>query len=160
MINSDPQFAASNKEILMHSAYAAAAAIVTPRVLSPLLSMTSVAGIQLKMLSDIAQVFGLPFSEDRGKALIASLTGSLGTTALATPLVAGILGILPLIGALASQLSYSAVVFGSTYALGKVFQAHFASGGNLLNFDPVRAREFYNTKFREGARMAPSSTQA
>ena len=60
----------------------------------------------------------------------------------------------------ASKFSFSAVTFGSTYAVGKVFQTHFASGGTLLNFDPVKARELYKTEFQEGAQMAPESTPA
>lgn len=159
--NSDPQLSASAREITMHSAYAAAAALVTPRfITSSLLALGSIAGIQLKMLSDMATIFGVPFSEDKGKALIASVTGSFGTTALALPTVAGVLRLLPLIGGLASRLSYSAVAFASTYGIGKVFQAHFASGGTLLNFDPIKARELYKTKFQEGARMAPQGSPA
>jgi uncharacterized protein (DUF697 family) len=160
-MQSDPQLSGSNKEIMTHSAYAAAAALVTPRLIpSSLLALGSVAGIQLKMLSDMAKIFGLPFSEDTGKALIASVTGSLGTTALALPTVAGMLRLLPMVGGLVSKLSYSAVAFASTYAVGKVFQAHFASGGTLLNFDPIKARDLYKTTFQQGARMAPQGSPA
>jgi uncharacterized protein (DUF697 family) len=160
LVSSDPELVASNKEILTHAAYAAAAALATTRLLSPMLSVTSLAGIQLKMLSDIAKVFHIPFSEEIGKAFIGSLTGSLGTTALVTPTVTGVLGFLPIIRGLAGRLSYSVVAFGSTYAVGKVFQAHFASGGNLLNFNPAKARDLYKTKFQQGTHMAPDSLLA
>jgi uncharacterized protein (DUF697 family) len=159
-VKADPQLSSSNKEIMTHAAYAAGAALVTPRLLSPLIAVTSVAGVQLKMLNDMAKIFSVPFSEDSGKAFIASLTGSLGTGAIATPAVSGIMSLIPIVGPLASKLGYSAVAFGSTYAIGKVFQAHFASGGNLLNFDPIKARELYRAQLQVGARMAPSATPA
>jgi len=160
VMKSDPQLSASSKEILTHSAYAAAATLVSPRLLTPFLSATSVAGIQLKMLSDMAAVFSVPFSESSGKALIASLTGSFGAGAVAGPTVAGVaMNILPIAG-LASRIGSSALAFASTYAIGKVFQAHFASGGSLLNFDPIQARDLFRSKFQEGARMAPGSAQA
>jgi hypothetical protein len=37
----------------------------------------------------------------------------------------------------------------------KVFQTHFASGGTLLTFDPVKARGLYLSSFLQGARLAP-----
>lgn len=159
VINSDPQLSASNKTIKNYSLVAAGTALVTPLVLSPIISVAGVAGVQLKMLADLAKIFGVPFVEERGKAFIASLA-SVGTNAVATPTVAGLLRIVPVVGGLMSKLSSSGVAFGSTYAVGKVFQSHFASGGTLLNFDPVKSREMYRAAFGQGTRMAPSSTPA
>jgi len=156
LVAADPQISGANKLIFKYAAVAAGAAAVTPPMLrSPIISLGAVAGIQLKMLADMAKLFNQPFSEDVGKAVIASLTGSVGTTALALPTVAGVLQMVPVIGGIASRLSYAVVAYGSTYATGVVFRSHFLSGGTLLNFDPLKARELYSSSFREGARSAP-----
>ena len=38
----------------------------------------------------------------------------------------------------------------TTYAVGKVFTQHFATGGTFLNFDPETVREYYYEMFKEG----------
>ena len=38
----------------------------------------------------------------------------------------------------------------STYAVGKVFYRHFASGGTFLTFDPEKARAYYEEMFQKG----------
>jgi hypothetical protein len=37
-----------------------------------------------------------------------------------------------------------------TYAVGKVFLQHFASGGTFLDFDPKTVREYFAKMFDEG----------
>jgi uncharacterized protein (DUF697 family) len=133
---SDPQLATANKEVMGHAQFAAAAAILPPG-----LDVATVAGVQLKMLSDLAAVFNTPFSEDRGKAIIGAFAGSAVSTNLLSAPVAGVVKMIPGIGMLAGALGFGSVAFGSTYALGKLFTAHFASGGTLLNFDISKLRE-------------------
>ncbi|MCI5165392.1 MAG: GTPase, partial [Candidatus Electrothrix sp. GM3_4] len=41
-----------------------------------------------------------------------------------------------------------------TYAVGKVFHQHFASGGTFLTFDPDKVREYYAQMLKEGKAMA------
>ena len=38
----------------------------------------------------------------------------------------------------------------STYAVGKVFTEHFASGGTFLTFDPEKVRKYYEQEFAQG----------
>jgi hypothetical protein len=42
------------------------------------------------------------------------------------------------------------VAGASTYAIGKVFYRHFASGGTFLSFDVDRARDYYQEQFKKG----------
>jgi len=41
-----------------------------------------------------------------------------------------------------------------TYAVGKVFHQHFASGGTFLSFDPDKVRDYYAEMLREGKTVA------
>jgi uncharacterized protein (DUF697 family) len=98
-------------------------------------------GIQLQMLRRLSQVYEVPFSENRGKALIASLAGTMipATSGMGA---ASLLKTVPLVGAAVSAFIMPTLSAGATYAIGKVFIQHFATGGTLLDFNPPDYREF------------------
>jgi uncharacterized protein (DUF697 family) len=107
----------------------------------PVVDVVTVGGLQLQMLRRLSQIYGVPFSENRGKALIASLAGSM------IPATSGIgaasaLKIVPFVGMLVSGFVMPVLSAGATYAIGKAFVQHFASGGTLLDFEPPDYREF------------------
>lgn len=107
----------------------------------PIVDVFAVGGLQLQMLRRISQLYNVPFSENRGKALIASLAGAL------IPASSGIgaasaLKFVPVIGTLASGFIMPVLSAGATYAIGKAFIEHFATGGTLLDFNPPDYREF------------------
>ena len=107
----------------------------------PLIDLAAVGGVQIRMLGGISKIYGIPFSENIGKSLIASLVGSMVpmTSAMGA---ASIIKSVPLLGAVASVFAMPAMSAGATYAIGMVFIQHFASGGTLLDFDPTDYREF------------------
>ena len=43
----------------------------------PIIDAVAVGGLQIQMLRRLSQIYGVPFSENSGKALIASLAGSM-----------------------------------------------------------------------------------
>jgi uncharacterized protein (DUF697 family) len=149
LAKSDPQIAGSDREIKWHAGYAAAAAALLP----PGMDLAGVMGVQLKMLSDIAKKFNQRFSDDIGKAIIGTLVGSIGTGGLVGP-VSSIVKAVPVLGIAAGGLSLATVAYGTTYALGKIFTAHFASGGHLLDFDPVIAKEAFRRSFDQASTPA------
>jgi uncharacterized protein (DUF697 family) len=107
----------------------------------PVVDLIAVGGLQLQMLRRISQLYGVPFSENRGKALIASLAGALIPASSAMG-AASALKAVPLFGTLASGFVMPVLSGGATYAIGKAFIEHFASGGTLLDFNPPDYREF------------------
>jgi uncharacterized protein (DUF697 family) len=111
----------------------------------PLIDIAAVAGVQLQMLRRLSEIYGVPFTENRGKSIIASLAGSVlpASTATSTAITFGSLvkGV-PLIGTTIGALTMPALAVGATYIIGKVFIQHFASGGTLLDFNPPDYREF------------------
>jgi uncharacterized protein (DUF697 family) len=111
----------------------------------PVLDAVAVGGVQLQMLRKLSQLYGVPFSENRGKALIASLAGS------AIPATSGIgaaslLKSIPVVGTAISSVVMPTLSAGFTYAIGKVFIQHFSSGGTLLDFNPPDYREFIKSQ--------------
>jgi uncharacterized protein (DUF697 family) len=93
------------------------------------------------MLRRLSQIYDVPFSENRGKALIAALAGAL------VPTTSGIgafslLKAVPIIGTIIGGFVTPVLSAGATYAIGKAFIQHFESGGTLLDFNPPDYREF------------------
>jgi uncharacterized protein (DUF697 family) len=107
----------------------------------PIVDVVAVGGLQIQMLRRLSQIYGVAFSENRGKAVIASLAGSM------IPATSGIgaasaLKTVPIIGMLVSGFVMPVLSAGATYAIGKAFIQHFASGGTLLDFNPPDYRDF------------------
>jgi uncharacterized protein (DUF697 family) len=107
----------------------------------PVVDVVAVGGLQVQMVRRISQLYGVPFSENRGKALIASLGGAL-IPASSGMGAASALKAVPIFGTLAAGFIMPVLSAGATYAIGKAFIEHFASGGTLLDFNPPDYREF------------------
>jgi uncharacterized protein (DUF697 family) len=123
----------------------------------PIIDAVTVGGLQIQMLRRLSQIYGVPFSENRGKALIASLAGSM------IPATSGIgaasaLKFVPVFGMLASGFVMPVLSAGASYAIGKAFVQHFASGGTLLDFNPPDYREFIKAQKEMWASRSKTSS--
>ena len=130
----------------------------------PLVDVATVGGLQIQMVRRISQIYDVDFSENRGKALIASLAGSLipATSGIGA---ASMLKAVPIIGTIAGGFVMPVLSAGATYAIGKAFIQHFATGGTLLDFNPPDYREFIRAQrdmwdSRRKGRSAKSSSEA
>ncbi len=122
----------------------------------PLVDLAAVGGVQIEMLRRISKIYGVPFSENSGKALIAGIAGSMipaSSGVGATSLIKGIPGI----GTAVSLLTMPTLSIGATYAIGMAFIQHFATGGTLLDFNPPDYREFLKAETGKGRSGAAQS---
>ena len=119
----------------------------------PLIDLVALTGLQMKLIHKLSTFYGVPFSEERGKKIIASLFGASVPLGL-TRGVCSILKIVPIIGFTVSLLSTSVLSAASTYAIGKLFVRHFESGGTFLNFDVTKSRDYYEEQFKKGKTIA------
>lgn len=71
-----------------------------------------------------------------------------------TTLTASAAKAVPVIGQTAGVIAMPIVSGATTYAIGKVFIQHFASGGTFLTFNPEKVRDYYAEMFREGENVA------
>jgi uncharacterized protein (DUF697 family) len=111
----------------------------------PLVDVAAVGGVQLHMLRRLSEIYGIPFSENRGKSILASVAGAVIPASTATTTAMGVSSFmkgLPGIGTAIGALTMPVVSAGATWVIGKVFIQHFASGGTLLDFNPPDYREF------------------
>src|SRR5665213_3519433 len=99
----------------------------------PLVDLATVGGVQIQMVRRLSQVYDVPFTENRTKAVVASLMGSL------IPATSGL-------GAASLLKGVPVLASGATYAIGQAFVQHFASGGTLLDFHAPDYREFIRSQ--------------
>jgi len=132
----------------------------------PLVDLAAVGGVQVEMVRRLSQVYGVPFSENRGKSIIASIAGTLLPASAATTTtmtLASALKFLPGLGTTVAVISMPAFAAGATYVIGKVFMKHFASGGTLLDFELPEYREFIKAqkeRFQSRKSSPPTPTPA
>jgi uncharacterized protein (DUF697 family)/CRP-like cAMP-binding protein len=111
----------------------------------PFVDLAAVGSVQVLMLRRISQIYDVPFSANRGKALIASLAGVV-IPASSGMGAASITKSVPVVGTAVSAVVMPALSAGATYAIGMAFIQHFASGGTLLDFNPQKYREFFKAQ--------------
>jgi uncharacterized protein (DUF697 family) len=127
----------------------------------PLVDIAAVGGVQLQMLRRLSEIYGVPFSDNMGKSVIASLAGSVIPASAATTAAMGagsFLKFVPGVGTAIGAVTMPVVSAGATYIIGKVFIQHFASGGTLLDFNPPDYREFIKTQKEKLSRKSAPST--
>jgi len=112
----------------------------------PVIDMAAVLGLQLRMVALLAQEFKQDFSRDKGKAFVASLVGST-VPAAGGPAMASLIKRVPIVGQTVGVLAMPVIAGASTYAVGKVFAQHFASGGTFLTFNPRTVTKHYEEHF-------------
>jgi uncharacterized protein (DUF697 family) len=143
------------------SAWSAAAGVIPV----PVVDLIAIGGVQLQMLRRLAEIYNVPFSDNRGKAVLASVIGSVIATSAATTAAVGVwsaLKFVPVLGTTVAALTMPAMSAGATYVVGKVFIQHFASGGTLLDFNPGDYREFiksHSPKSPVGSADAPTQAE-
>ena len=113
-----------------YAKYAAAAGLVPV----PVVDVAALAAVQVAMLRALAGQYEVPFSHERGRMLVSALLGGL------MPSLAGH-QVLKVFGTLFGMISVSGFAMAATYAVGRMFIAHFESGGTLLDVDVERSRQ-------------------
>jgi uncharacterized protein (DUF697 family) len=107
----------------------------------PVVDVLAIGGLQVQMLRRLSQVYGVPFSDNSGKAVIASLAGTMIPTSSGIG-AASVMKFVPVLGTLTAGFVLPALSAGATYAIGRAFIQHFETGGTLLDFNAPDYREF------------------
>lgn len=116
----------------------------------PIVDMAAIVVVQLKMLKDLAKYYSIEFSEEKGKSIISSLVGGVAAESIAHGSIGSFLKSIPGAGTLFGMVAMPVSAGATTYAVGKIFTQHFASGGTLLDFNPDEVRDLFNQSVKEG----------
>ncbi|MCB1157290.1 MAG: DUF697 domain-containing protein [Leptospiraceae bacterium] len=120
--------------IVRHVLYAMTAGAIPV----PFVDIAAVTAIQLDMIKQLSDAYGQEFDKDLGKSFASSLAGAtlgrLGASAIKA---------LPGVGTWIGITSQMAMAGASTYALGHIFNSHFANKGTIFNFDADSVKKKY-----------------
>ena len=125
----------------------------------PFVDLAAVAALQIQMLRVLSRIYDVPFSENRGKALIAGLFGTVIPVSTGVGM-ASVVKSIPIAGTAVGALATPALAVAATYAIGMVFIQHFASGGTLLDFEPPNYREFIRREMQSHLGRSSKTTSA
>jgi len=117
---------------------------------SALVDVVGITGIEVKMIRDLAGIYKFPVPNKlvAYKVLI-SLIGSLGPVYFSTRMHAALKGV-PLVGDAVYVGLLSITGGAAVYAVGKIFQKHYDSGGTFLSKDNKYIRNYFKEKYAEG----------
>ncbi len=124
----------------------------------PWIDFVAITAVEMKLIKELTEHYGLVFRKDLAKSSITSLVASLGSVTLGKVIAISTLRLIPIIGPIVAVTSLPAIAAGVTYAIGKVFILHFEAGGTLLDFDPAKVREHFRAEFANGRSAAARAT--
>lgn len=116
----------------------------------PVADFVAVSAIQYDLIQKVAEFHKVDYDSNKGKTLATAIAG-----ASATRLGASIVKALPGIGTVLGIASQVIISGATTYALGRLFDSHFANKGTLdnLNIEAMKAKyKEYVDKGREYAK--------
>lgn len=138
--------------IRRHTVYSMAAGLVP----LPLVDIAAVTGVQVKMLGDLCEAYGQNFDAERTRSVIASLLSTISGLNLGRGVVGSVVKAIPVVGTIGGMAAVPVMAGGTTYALGRVFSAHFESGGTLLTFDVSKMKDEFKRQLKVGEGIAES----
>ena len=120
----------------------------------PYLDLAGLAAVQVKMVSELAELYGKTVQQQAIKTTVATLLGTLTTAGFAAPVAVSTVKLVPGLGSVAGGISMGALGAAATYAIGKVFVNHFEGGGTLTNFDVDKVKDDLKNAFSSKAAKA------
>jgi uncharacterized protein (DUF697 family) len=144
----------ANKIVSRYALWAAGGGLIPV----PTLDIAAIVAVQIKMVSDLSKLYGVPFSQDRAKTVVGALIGGVLPGALAGSSLAvlgTVIKLIPIVGTAVGMAVSSGFAYALTQAVGKIFVMHYETGGSLLNFEPEKVRGHFEAEFK-GASATPA----
>lgn len=142
--------------ILRHHVWGAMGVGLVPM---PLIDFVGIIGVQINLLRKLAQSYDVPFLKDKAVKIIGTLAATALPVVAAPPLASSLIKAVPFLGQTLGVITMPICSGAATYALGKVFIQHFASGGTFLSFDPDKVKAYYAEMYKEGQQVAKQLQQ-
>ena len=133
-------------DVARNKAYWAAGVGVIP---IPFVDVAGITLIQLKMIQEIAAIYGTKLSSHLAKAIVTSLLTGIGGTAASYGALGYSMKAIPLVGPILGVATMPAVAGTTTYAVGVVFAAAFEKGDpSLADGSVATTREALGTAMK------------
>ncbi|MDG5493323.1 DUF697 domain-containing protein [Niveispirillum sp. BGYR6] len=132
--------------IIRNHVLASAATVVVPVYL---LDSVALAGVQLNLVRELAKVYGQEFRADLVRPALGTLLATIAPKAVASSGLSALVANLPVVGTAYRWLALPGFNAAFTYAVGRVFEQHFASGGTFLTFDPAKVKDYFVSQYNK-----------
>ena len=113
----------------------------------PMFDVVAITGVQVKLLKELSELYGIEFREGLAKKAVTSLLVGVGGVGLGGALGASLIKFVPIVGYALGAASVPVVAGALTHAVGRAFIMHFEAGGTLLDFDPKAMRAYFESEF-------------
>lgn len=120
----------------------------------PALDLALFMGSGALMVRRICAIYGVPFKGNVARSLLAAIGSSLGSAGIATGFGLSMAKLVPGLGTAAALVTLPVANAAFTYAAGKVFIAHFETGGTLLDFNAQSYMDYFRDLFDRGKSVA------
>ena len=107
----------------------------------PLVDAALVSGLQIRMLSRLARLYGVPFERVRVASLLSALFGGWTPYTITTGFAGAAARLAPGLGTVIGIATSIGTSVLATETIGKMFVQHFEEGGTFLDFEPRKYRE-------------------
>lgn len=124
----------------------------------PLIDFVAVSSVQLNLVRRLAAIYKVPFFKNMFHNVASVLIGG-GLPVTSARAASSFVKTIPVVGHAVGAVTMPVLAGASTYAIGKVFIQHFASGGTFLTFKPHNVKAYYQEMFEEGQRLAATLKQ-
>lgn len=122
---------------------------------SVVIEIAGVTGIEVKMIRDLADIYEFPVPHKLvAYKILISVIGSVFPFYFAVRMRSAVKGV-PLVGHILYASFLSVTNGAAVYAVGKIFQRHYESGGTFLSSNNSTIRSFFKDKYEEGKQLAP-----
>lgn len=101
----------------------------------PGVDLAAVGGLQLKVLSSLAEFYGVPFTRCQAQSVATSLVGAVGVAVLSATMILSAVKAIPGLGTVLGATSLPLAGSAVTHAIGHLAIEHFEAGGTMDNFD-------------------------
>jgi len=119
----------------------------------PLVDMVAIAALQVKMIRELSELYGVPFSNNIAATSVMTLIGGIAPVELSKGLSSSIIKLIPGIGTAASTVALPVTAGATTYAIGHIFILHFESDGNFFDFDTSKVKQYSQDLFAKGKKL-------
>jgi len=114
----------------------------------PFIDIAAITIVQMRMVQQLAKHYDVPMTSGQWlKTSVASLIAGVAPNALAAGIAGEAIRQIPVVGSILKMAVIPGFAMAVSYAVGKVFIAHFEAGGTLLNFDPEAVRQHFQDEF-------------
>lgn len=145
----------ARKIIKRHAAYGAAGGLIPV----PLVDIAAASTIQMRMISQLAELYGIPFSEQLVKSTVASLVASVLPQAGVGYATLSTVRVVPVVGTALSLATFPTLYAAITYALGRTFASYFANGGTIENLSVADVKDRFRTEFNRARKKKDGASR-